>query len=135
MLNFAKLNFLFIIALFSITSIYSNSSFLKAKYSNYLGLIEKDDEIVTKTVTQALCFLNVDGAVYDINPLYNKTRDYQVTDGNYTMYFNFCHQTHTKCENKNTTAHAILKHNKNKNKCYSLGGSENSLSKWDLLSN
>ena len=133
MVSFKKFNFdiYIMFMLFFASNVYSTTSFLKKTFTlSELSLLEK--EIHTTKVIEAFCFLNSNGTVYDLNPLYNATTDYTRKDKNSTMYFNFCKQAHTQCKSKNTTSLAILIDEKDN--CYSLGGSKSSLSKWNILS-
>lgn len=120
----------------NIASINSTSSFLRVKDKHFNSLAELDlnsKEIYTDSVIEAFCFLNSNGTVYDINPLYNEKEDYTMKDKNYTMHFNFCNPPKTQCSSKNTSALAVI--TDEKNNCYSLGGSKNTLSKWSVISN
>jgi hypothetical protein len=121
----------------------STSAFLK--YHNTLGsnkyesfiqerLIEKAKEIKETSALEALCFLNTNGTVYDLNPLYNSTKDYSLQDARYTMYYNFCQKSLTQCKEKNTTAFAVMVDKVNPANCYSLGGEKSTMSGWKILS-
>jgi len=109
------------------------SSFLKSNL--HTNSYENELEIVKSNAFEAFCFLNVNGTVYDLNSLNMPKEDYQATDGKYTMYYNFCGQSHNQCTQKNTTALAVMTSNADKNVCYSLGGSKATLSKWNFVSN
>lgn len=133
-----KIKIVLMLSLFFLSNI-SSSSFLKKTISfSQLDLTlsegerELEKEIYKSKVLEAFCFLNSDGRVFDLNPLYNETNDYIEEDGNYTMYFNFCRDAHMQCEKKNTTALAIVKDKEGN--CHSLGGSNNTLSKWNVIS-
>jgi len=98
-------------------------------------MLDQELEIIKSNAYEAFCFLNVNGTVYDLNTLNIPKYDYNSTDGKYTMYFNFCKKALTQCENKNTTALAVMTSNADKNVCFSLGGSTSTLSKWNFVSN
>lgn len=119
-----------IIIMISVLIASTSCSLNSKKYNSFLEITELD--VKSSQVIEAFCFLNSNGTVFDINPLYDSLKDYQMTDDNYTLYFNFCQQAHNQCTKKNTTALAVLKDNKGD--CYSLGGSKNSLSKWNIIS-
>lgn len=121
---------LLIIVFFSINC---SSTFLRKSNLNNRAL-ELELEVIKSNAYEAFCFLNVNSTVYDLNPLKIKTHDYNMTDGKYSMYFNFCKKAITQCENKNTTALAVMTSNADKNICYSLGGSTTTLSKWNFIS-
>jgi hypothetical protein len=93
--------------------------------------LQKQSEINKSDTYEAFCFLNADGAVYDLNTLYNPNTDYSISDGKYTVYFNFCKKAHNQCNNK--PALALIKSNSDNNICVSLGGQSSSISKWKLV--
>lgn len=96
--------------------------------------LEHELEIIKTNAYEAFCFLNVNGTVYDLNSLNVPNYDYNFTDGRYTVYYNFCNQAKTQCNQKNTTALAVMTSNVDKNVCYALGGSTSTLSKWNFIS-
>jgi len=114
-------------------SINCGSTFLKKSNLNVRSL-EQELQIISINAYEAFCFLNVNGTVYDLNSLNRPEADYTNSDGKYTMYFNFCKQANTQCTIKNTTSLAIMKSNADPNICFSLGGSESTLSKWNFVS-
>ena len=125
-----------LILLLFVTNTTSSSTFLKKTLSRKSESTteETEMEIHTTKAIEAFCFLNSNGTVYDLNPLYNETKDYTSKDEHYTMHYNFCEKAHTQCKEKNTTALAVLVDNKDPTKCYSLGGSKSTMSKWSFLS-
>jgi hypothetical protein len=60
----------------------------------------------------AYCFASMDGAVYNLNPLYDPKEDYSIITANKknTFYFNFCNFAITKCKKDRT--YAILTRDK-----------------------
>lgn len=132
-----------IIALFImlfVSNTLSSSTFLKRKTLSKAEKLESllqisESEIKKTGAVEAFCFLNSNGTVYDLNPLYNETLDYSTKNDRYTMHYNFCEKAHTQCKEKNTTALAVLVDNNNPTNCYSLGGSKSTMSKWKILSN
>ena len=115
-------------------SVNCSSSYLR-KSNLHSRMLDQELEIIKSNAYEAFCFLNVNGTVYDLNTLNIPKYDYNSTDGKYTMYFNFCKKALTQCENKNTTALAVMTSNADKNVCFSLGGSTSTLSKWNFVSN
>jgi hypothetical protein len=65
---------------------------------------ETNSEIVLKDgEVQAYCFVNLDGVVYDLNPLYDASSDYIFKSGtNQSFYYNFCKFGVSKCKKDNT---------------------------------
>lgn len=110
------------------------SSFLRKSNVNNRNL-ELEMEVIKSNAYEAFCFLNVNSTVYDLNSLNIPTHDYNMTDGKYSMYFNFCKKAVTQCDKKNTTALAVMTSNGDKDICFSLGGSTSTLSKWNFISN
>jgi hypothetical protein len=132
-----------LIVLLFVSSTNSSSAFLKVQNTviknKFQSLIqekstESEMEIKETSAIEGLCFLNSNGTVYDLNPLYNSTIDYTSKDDKYTMHYNFCQKAKTQCTQKNTTAFAVIVDNKNPSNCYSLGGEKSTLSNWKILS-
>merc|ERR1712032_993853 len=110
----------------------SRSKFLKRNLNIKSDSLLQLTEIQKTKAIEAFCFLNSNGTVYDLNPLHNKTKDYLSEGKDYTMHYNFCEKAHTQCESKNTTALAVIIDNTDPTKCYSLGGSKSTMSKWSI---
>ena len=114
--------FLTLILLFSFTL----TSKLKSSSKTFLR------EIVEEITSEAFCFLNLNGAVYNLNSLKNSTADYQIASDNYTVNFNICKNAITACGNK--TSYVTWSDIKNPQDCSALAGPELVVSKWSILS-
>ena len=73
----------------------------------------------------AYCFVNLNGVVYDLGPLYDSTADYTIKRQNENFYFNFCKYGLTKCKKDftyvvSTTKAALV--NNTSNDCTLLSG-------------
>lgn len=127
----AKSNTLLVIVLiFSV----GNCSFLKKAESKL-----STEEIVLQNATQAFCFLNKNGTVYDLNPLYNSKSDYVIQGADYVVNFNICKKALGQCGDKDS----MINWRRNSNipnvaaekQCISLTGADSVVSKWLFLSN
>jgi hypothetical protein len=96
------------------------------------------DVILLDAELQAYCFANVNGVVYDLNPLYDATSDYMFKSKNITFYYNFCKFATTKCKKDNTYMIATNPgsvFNNTSNDCNLLTGTNyQSLPKWKIKS-
>jgi hypothetical protein len=87
----------------------------------------------------AYCFASMDGAVYDLNKLYDPKEDYSIitADKKNTFYFNFCNFAITKCKKERT--YAILTREKvlmdRSRNCTLLSGTNRDKApKWTIIS-
>ena len=72
---------------------HSKATKAKTKIKSFLK------QVTNVTTSQAFCFLNSNGTVYDLNPLYNKTQDYSIKNLDNIVNFNVCKNAETKCKN------------------------------------
>jgi hypothetical protein len=114
--------FLTLILLFSFTL----TSKLKSSSKTFLR------EIVEEVTSEAFCFLNHNGTVYNLNSLKNSTADYKIASDNYVVNFNICKNAINACGNK--TSYATWRDITNPQDCSSLAGPELVVSKWSILS-
>ncbi len=91
-------------------------------------------QIITQEVNQAFCFLNNNGTVYDLNPLYNSKNDYFIQGPDYVLNFNFCKNTITTCGNKTSLINYQDMSVAGNSTCVALSGPETVVSDWELLS-
>lgn len=92
----------------------------------------KIEEVIESKVTQAFCYLNSNGTVYDLNPLYNENQDYSIKTPTYEINFNVCKNALTKCGDKQ--ALVVYKPIEPTGDCVSLSGPATVVSKWSHLS-
>lgn len=128
---------------FLISLVLLSSAFGKLKTSLKLNTFVKDT--TNTTSVSAFCFLNDNGAVYNLNPAYNSTADYSqvsainnnVTNNNMTttnsLSLNVCHNPKTQCSNS-TGMVTYTTQTGNVNQCVRLAGSDLVVSKWTILS-
>jgi hypothetical protein len=87
----------------------------------------------SKNQTEAFCFLNDQGTVYDLLTLYD-AEDYTFESHNTTYIMNFCKFTTSKCRKDNTFV--IGQHKQDEQDCHLLTGTNPTLpSKWMIISN
>jgi hypothetical protein len=74
---------------------------------------------------EAYCFLNYNGIVYDLLPLYDLKQDYSFQNKDKEYFFNFCKFANKKCRKDNTyiSQHYIIANETNVDDCYLLSGS------------
>jgi hypothetical protein len=88
-------------------------------------------------ITQAFCFVNNNGTVYDLNPLYRKELDYQIKETTYTVDFNICKAAINQCTTTpNTTTHSyamIRQTTGTTTECINLAGADTVVSDWTLI--
>lgn len=91
-----------------------------------------DSPQINKNVTQAYCFLNNEGTVYDLMELYD-LEDYVYEGKNNTYILNFCKFTTNKCRKDNAF---IISHNTlDERDCHLMSGTNPTLpSKWTIIS-
>ena len=87
-------------------------------------------QIVNSTTSQAFCFLNSNGTVYDLNKVYN-SNDYVIQGGNYKVNLNVCHNPKTQCANKTSS---MVTYQGPDGECYRLAGSDLVVSDWTISS-
>jgi len=87
----------------------------------------------------AYCFASMDGAVYNLNELYDPKEDYSIisADKKHAFYFNFCNFAITKCKKERT--YAILTRDKvlmdRSRNCTLLSGTNRDIApKWSIIS-
>jgi len=87
----------------------------------------------------AYCFVNVNGIVFDLNPLYDPVEDYTINTfvSKDTLYFNFCQYANTQC--KKDKSYVIMAadtpaNNKSMNCSLLSGTSRNNVPLWRILS-
>jgi hypothetical protein len=90
---------------------------------------------------EAYCFVNLNGIVYDLNPLYDSTSDYyfKSIEGKNNFYFNFCKYGTSKCKKDNSyimVSHDTKIENNTSNDCSILSGTNYAnYPKWTIISN
>ena len=114
----------FLIAILFISSVYG-AKLKNTKLNTQLFL----QDMVNTSSSQAFCFLNSNGTVYDLNKIYNAT-DYVINGADYKVNFNVCHNPKSQCSNK-TSMVTYLGPN---NQCVRLAGPDLVVSKWSILS-
>jgi hypothetical protein len=120
--------------LISLLYAYTSQSQLRTdnKQSYKMKKLPEDD------FTEAFCFLNVDGIVYDILPLYDPKQDYTFQNKDKEFYLNFCKFTTQKCRKDSTfiSQHYLAANETNIDDCYLLSGSNPAFpSKWRVSKN
>lgn len=88
--------------------------------------------VITSNATNAFCFVNQNGTVYDLNPLYNYTKDYRITGLDYTIDFNICKQALNQCKNRSSLM--TYRSTVNPSECISLSGNTTVVSQWTFTS-
>ena len=87
-------------------------------------------EIKNSSASQAFCFINNNGTVYDLNKVYNST-DYQIKGGNYKVDFNVCRSPQVQCPNQTS----MVTYTDVNNQCIRLAGPDRVVSSFSILSN
>ena len=137
-----------IIIFFCLLAIFFSSCYASNAIKNFLernnrtlpSMPSYSDVILLDAELQAYCFANVNGIVYDLNPLYDATSDYMFKskNGNVTFYYNFCKFTNTKCNKDNTymiSTNPGSIFNNTSNDCNLLTGTNyQNLPKWKIKS-
>ena len=96
----------------------------------------KSQAILNLETVSAYCFINANGTIFDLNPLYKQTDDYNVTfpnnnvfPNNDTLSINICRKANKNCPNKNALATYIIGQNR---ECIALSGDENTFLKYQI---
>ena len=131
MSNRKNILFLTLLVLTSLISGLKTNTDLKVKNKLRTQLFLQ--EITTQTASQAFCFLNNNGTVFDINPLHNKTKDYNISGADYTLNFNVCKNANSKCGNR-TSLVSWRSNSTGTEECVLLAGAESVVSKWAIIS-
>ena len=100
--------------------------------------LSSSDTFLADGEVEAFCFANINGVVYDLNPLYDATSDYLFKSKGENYYFNFCKFGSTKCKKDNTyivAAKGGSVVNNTTTECSLLSGTNyESLPKWKITS-
>ncbi len=131
-----------LLAIFSRTYSASNAikNFLERSNRTLPLMPSYSDVILLDAELQAYCFANVNGIVYDLNPLYDATSDYMFKskNGSVTFFYNFCKFGNTKCKKDNTymiSTNQGSVYNNTSNDCNLLTGTNyQNLPKWKIKS-
>ncbi len=86
-------------------------------------------DVVNSSSSQAFCFLNSNGTVYDLNKIYNST-DYVINGAGYNVNFNVCHNPKTQCSNSTS----MVTYQGANNQCVRLAGPDLVVSTWSISS-
>lgn len=91
-------------------------------------------EIIDTPATQAFCYVTSNGTFFDLNPLYNKTKDYSIINKskNYTVNFNICNNAVTQCRNKSSLI--VYTPNNQPDQCVSLSGAADIIAQYKVIS-
>lgn len=120
MTKFTSLVFICVLIAFTKCSFLKSNTFIELK------------QLVENKALSAMCFVNNNGTVFDLNPLYNENIDYQFTnlDQSY-LKFNMCKNALTTCEGK---ASGLVKYiTANQTDCVNLAGNANEMSRWSIV--
>jgi len=132
MRNHTFINLFYLISLLLLSNILSsNKNFLKSN-SNTTNTTNSNpltQNVTESSAFQAYCFINNNGIVYDLNPLYNSLSDYktQAKDGG-MLNFNICKNASITCKNK--TGLVVYSSN---NDCQIIAGSDSSASNMNVI--
>lgn len=127
MMSLKSISFLLLLITFS-NIVSKHVHFLKNQFSSFQPIITQisllqSKAVLTTTSVGAFCFLNSNGIIYDLNPLYRKSDDYNQTYANNdVLSVNVCSRTYKNCTNKN--ALAIYTNGQSK-ECIALSGDQN----------
>jgi hypothetical protein len=111
-------------------SVFSSKTFPRTR-PNFLQIMQINET----TASQAFCYLNSNGTIYDLNPLYGKTADYNISGATYQVDFNVCKNALNKCGNKTSFFKYTAKVNgKLSDSCVSLAGPATVVSNWAVIS-
>lgn len=86
-------------------------------------------EVVNTSASQAFCFVNNNGTVFDLNKVYSKS-DYLINGGNYKVNFNVCRSPQVQCPNQTS----MVTYTGENNQCIRLAGPDRVVSKFSILS-
>ncbi len=113
--------------------LYTILAYLHAYLQLQLRRMRIESPRIKKNVTEVYCFLNNEGTVYDLLPLYD-LEDYIFEGHNNTYILNFCKFTTNKCRKDNTF---IISHSSlDEHDCHLMTGTNPTLpSKWTIVSN
>lgn len=128
----------FILLLLTITlssSKLKNRNLLKTKADNTTNITNIS---ISKEI-KAFCFLDVDGIIYDLLPLYDPSQDYFFKGAKDYYYFNLCHYGVTKCKKDNSymvyTNEPMANQNSTATECYLMSGTNPTIPpKWKVYS-
>jgi len=111
------------------------SSIYAAKIKSELKLNTRTflQEMITQSEAGVFCYLNSNGTVYDLRPLTNTQKDYQIVQGNSSQVdFNICKNANKRCGDK--IGMVTWTNIQDAKDCKVLAGLETVASKWSLLS-